>query len=89
MMHSSWPSSTVSPCLTSTFHMFPCRGEDRTSVPTRPVADAAPDFAAERLRRGFGAGAAPAGAAPFGAVPDASGGPTTRTSKRLPETSTE
>ena len=23
MMHSSWPSLTVSPCLTSTFHMFP------------------------------------------------------------------
>ena len=23
MMHSSWPSSTASPCLTSTFHMLP------------------------------------------------------------------
>ena len=33
MMHSSWPSSTVSPCLTSTFHMFPCSGEGSVSGP--------------------------------------------------------
>ena len=81
MMQSSWPSSTVSPALTSTFHMLPCSGEDRTSGPPAPPAD----FRSPRL------GAARPAAAPFalaGAPPPANGGPTTRTSKRRPETST-
>ncbi len=81
MMQSSWPSSTVSPCLTSTFHMLPCSGEGSTSAPPALPED----FRAERF------GAFAPGAVPLlaGTPPPANGGPTTRTSKRLPETSTE
>ena len=81
MMQSSWPSSTVSPCLTSTFHMFPCSGEGSVSGPP-PRARLA--LAALR-RRPRAAGAAPLAAR---RAAGANGGPTTRTSKRLPETST-
>src|ERR1700704_6315301 len=44
MMHSSWPSCTVSPCLTSTFHMFPGSGEGSVSGP--PAEE---DFRSPRL----------------------------------------
>src|ERR1700741_4477906 len=37
MMHSSCPSWTVSPCLTSTFHMLPCSGDGSVSGPPPPI----------------------------------------------------
>ena len=80
MMQSSWPSSTVSPCLTFTLHMLPCSGEGSVSPPT-----ALPPFLRSRGLRG----AAPAaGPAPFITTPPANGAPITLTSKRRPETST-
>src|SRR5580700_8876726 len=76
MMHSSWPSCTSSPCLTSTFHMFPCRGEGRVSGPP-PLEDLRwPRLGALR------AAPAPAVPPPFRAAPapapPANGGPITR-----------
>ena len=46
MMHRIWPSATVSPCLTSTFHMFPCSGDSSMSGP--PALEDLPGLA-ERL----------------------------------------
>ena len=37
MMHRSWPSSTISPALTSTFHMLPCSGASSVSGPPLPL----------------------------------------------------
>ena len=79
MMHRIWPSSTASPCLTSTFHMFPCSGEGSVSGPPPAVALRSPRFGAR-----LGGGRRRCRPAP-----PANGGPTTRTSKRRPETSTE
>ena len=55
MMQSSWPSSTVSPCLTSTFHMLPCSGETSSSAPPPALFLRSPRF--------FGRGARAVGAA--------------------------
>ena len=81
MMQSSWPSSTVSPCLTFTLHMLPCSGEGSVSPPTAP-----PPFLRSRGLRGA---ARPRPARdPFITNPPANGAPITLTSKRRPETST-
>src|SRR5204863_9970621 len=65
MMQMSWPSSTVWPCSTSTFHMLPCSGESSSSAPA--WVDPYPDLRAPRL----GAARPAAGPAPFGAAPPA------------------
>ena len=79
MMQMSWPSSTVAPCSTRTFHMLPCSGDSSVSGPPAP-----PLLRSARLGL-RAAGAAPLDAA-AGAVAIAS--PWTTTSKRLPPTST-
>ena len=77
MMQMSWPSSTVAPFSTSTFHMLPWSGEVSSSAPPPP-----PLFA-RSLRAGL---RACAGAAPLAGA--SIGSPWTVTSKRLPDTST-
>src|SRR5438270_1298627 len=78
----SVPSSTVAPCSTATLSTVPCRGETSVS----PLATATPPPARSLRRDGLRAAGA-MGSAPL-AVPFANGGPITRTSKRLPDTST-
>ena len=68
MMQMSWPSSTVAPFSTSTFHMLPCSGEVSSSA-----AAAAAGLRALAARRGL---RACAGAAPLArARPSARRGP--------------
>ena len=79
MMQTSAPSSTVAPCSTSTLKTLPWSGEASVSPPAPPPPPPA-------CARGAAAAAA-AGAAPS-AAGAAIASPSTRTSKRLPDTST-
>src|SRR5215207_9972267 len=81
MMQMSWPSSTVWPCSTRTFHMLPCSGESSSSAPPPPLFLRSPRLGATRP--------AATGAAPLTPpLPPADGGPITLTSNRRPDTST-
>ena len=80
MMQISAPSSTLAPCSTATRKTLPCSGEASVSPPPPPPAAGLARGAPRLRRRRRAAPLPPAGAA--------SASPITRTSKRLPDTST-